>query len=328
MAPNFETDLLVITCASGKQSAHLPLVTKQWKRLRLIVNSASSQERLQNAYPYAEVIKSDLTSLLECNKAVEGASSIYYIGPPVHPRESAMGLNMIDAAQRLSKPPHFVFSSVLNSQLQKLLNHDCKRYVEEHLIESGLPYTILQPCTFMDNFPFEMLAKQAEGKGRGEEIVFPVMWDPKIQFSFLALRDLALAGKTVLEEKERHFLAKYDLCSTRPMSTARVCEIASEVLDRKVLPSQKSYEEAVQGFVKMQFDAGGGEADVWSEGRKDIIERLILYYNRHGFQGNPNVLEWLVGREATNHRDWMNSKLKGTNVDTGNRTLEITLKQA
>jgi uncharacterized protein YbjT (DUF2867 family) len=311
MAPNFETDLLVITCASGKQSAHLlPLVAQRWKRLRLVVNTPSSQERLQKAYPDAEVIKADLTSLPECKNAVAGASSIFFIGPPCHPRESAIGLNMIDAAQQLLKAPHFVFSSVLNSQLQKLLNHDCKRYVEEYLIESGLPYTILQPCTFMDNFPFKMLARQAKEKGREEEIVFPALWDPEIEFSFLALQDLALAGKTVLEEKERHFLAKYDLCSTRPLSNARVCEIASEVLDRKVVPRQKSYEEAVQGFVQMQFGPGGGKGEAWSEGRKDVMERLILYYNRHGLQGNPNILEWLIGKKPTDHKTWMNSRLE------------------
>lgn len=53
-----------------------------------------------------------------------------------HPHETEIGYNVIDACVAASKESgskfkHFVFSSVLCTQLRKLLNHDCKRYVEE-----------------------------------------------------------------------------------------------------------------------------------------------------------------------------------------------------
>ena len=55
---------------------------------------------------------------------------------------------MIDAAKSHGVS-HFIYASVLHPCLRKLMNHDCKRYVEEYLIESGLPYTILQPSHFI-----------------------------------------------------------------------------------------------------------------------------------------------------------------------------------
>lgn len=44
----------------------------------------------------------------------------------------------------------FVFSSVIGTQLNKLLNHACKRPTEEALLEGGLLYTILRPGHRMD----------------------------------------------------------------------------------------------------------------------------------------------------------------------------------
>ncbi|OCL10290.1 hypothetical protein AOQ84DRAFT_362532 [Glonium stellatum] len=44
-------------------------------------------------------------------------------------------------------------------------HRDCKRGVEECLMEAGLLYTILQPTSFMDNFPLALAV--AAGAGRG-----------------------------------------------------------------------------------------------------------------------------------------------------------------
>jgi len=66
---------------------------------------------------------------------------------------------MIDAAVS-AQVQHCVYSSVLHPGLRKLISHDCKRYVEEYLIESSLPYAILQPSTFMDQLPIQKLLSE------------------------------------------------------------------------------------------------------------------------------------------------------------------------
>ena len=95
-----------------------------------------------------------------------------------------VGKMMIDAAVAAYSNgtgvfKHFILSSVLNSQFSKMLNHDCKRTIEEWIMESGIPYTILQPSTFMDNMPVAMLAQQ-------EKPVFPALWSTENRFSMLA----------------------------------------------------------------------------------------------------------------------------------------------
>ena len=121
---NKETDLLVITCASGKQaSALLPIVSKEWRRLRLVCHSPQSEQRLKQQYPNAEVIATDLGLPKEPERILKDATVIYHVEPPFAHRQAVMGFNMIDAAVEEAKKgtfKHFVYASVLNPQLRKV----------------------------------------------------------------------------------------------------------------------------------------------------------------------------------------------------------------
>jgi hypothetical protein len=66
----------------------------------------------------------------------------------------------------------------------------------------------------------------------------------------------------------------------------------------RIVPRQKGFVEAVEGFVPV---VAGKEA---SEAAKDGVERMLLYYNRRGLKENPNVLEWLIGRRPMTFIDW------------------------
>jgi hypothetical protein len=128
MAVDTKNDLLVITSASGKQTAQLlPRLYSTWKRLRLVVNSALSQQRLQRDYPHAEVVQANLAFPEDANEILKDASVLYHIGPSFHPHETEIAYNVIDAAGEQAQTgnfKHFIYSSVLNSQLRKMMNHD------------------------------------------------------------------------------------------------------------------------------------------------------------------------------------------------------------
>ena len=117
-------DLLVVTCASGKQaSALLPNLVNQWQNLRLVCNSAKSEVNLKKAFPKAEVMRADLSLSTEAERVLNNATAIYFVEPPFIPRQAAMGFNMIDAAKKFAKKgtfQHFVYGSVLNPQLRKV----------------------------------------------------------------------------------------------------------------------------------------------------------------------------------------------------------------
>lgn len=163
-----DKELLLITAASGKQSSHLiPHILNQRKHIRLQVASSSSKDRLQKLYAdheNVEVVQADMASQTDCHRMMAGVTTCFLITPGFHPKETSCGINMIDAA--LAQPPthqlqHLLYSSVLHPHLRRLPNHDAKRYVEEHLIESGLSYTIAQPTTTMGNLPLPHFLQQS-----------------------------------------------------------------------------------------------------------------------------------------------------------------------
>lgn len=121
---------------------------------------------------------------------------------------------------------HFIYSLVLHPQLRKLMNHDCKRYVEEFLIESGLNYTIIQPSHILDQFPVQQLLQQ-------ETPIFSASFDPQVTFSIIVLQDLVEALALILE-REKHYLAEYTACSTGPISYAEVIATLSTEIGKPI----------------------------------------------------------------------------------------------
>lgn len=298
-------DVVVITSAGGQQAGGLvPLLYQHTRRLRLVVSGATSQQRLQKAFPDAQVLTADLAEPSEAFRVLKDAAAVYHIGPTFHTFETQIGYNMVTAALAHRKADgifqHFVYSSVIHTQIRKLLNHDAKRFVEEFLVEFGLPYTVVKPTHFMDMFPVVELATRSE-----KAVTWPAWWDPDIRFALIALADLSQAACKFLLEREAHFYAAYDLCGTGLMSHTEQCAIAGQAMGKTITPERTELMQAVDAFVAWKY---GEQVPPYSQ---DATERLFLYYDRHGLPGNPNLLRWILGREPKSFPTWVEEQLQG-----------------
>ena len=167
-------------------------------------------------------------------------------------------------------------------------------------MESGLPYTILQPTHFMEMIPAAKFAQE-----HGDRVVFPAKWDPSVGFSFVALKDFGEAGAKVLREGEKHYSASYEICGTGRVTYNEIMGIVGQKIGKEVVVEQVGLQEAVDGFMEMMFQ-GSDEVDPYT---RDGAERMLLYYNRRGLIGNPNVLEWLLGRKPTSVAEWVEEQV-------------------
>ncbi|KID83464.1 NAD(P)-binding domain protein [Metarhizium guizhouense ARSEF 977] len=311
------SEILVITCPGGKQCSRLiPLLYNKGKfQLRLAAHSAQSAEKLKSLYPDAEVVTVDLQSLAECTKLLEGATAINAVLPSLHSHEKVMGFNLIDAAVIESRREgnvfkHFLFSSVLSTQHRTLLHHDLKSYVEEHLFLSPITcWTILKPVNFMDTFPLARLVAQ-------EKPVLDKWWSPNYASSLVSLKDLAEVSAKVLNERERHFLAEYPLCSTTPIAETEVVKLVEKRIGKQIevrVPSLEAGSDKLMEFLYGdKTGKTGNQGDPRGDLVRDTVERLILYYNRRGLQGSPNVMRWLLEREPTSVEQWIESVLSSS----------------
>lgn len=318
-------NILVITCPSGKQCSHLiPLLYgKPHFTLRLAAHSEASAAKLRQQYPDAEVRQADLASLPSCHDLLRDATAVYHVGPSFHSRERETGFNMIDAAVTESQRPgnafqHFVYSGVLGTQIRQLMQHEMKSFVEERLYVSPLNWTILKPANFMDVYPVGMFASQEQPRMK-------FLWRPEVPNSLIALGDLAEVAAKVLVEGETHYLAEYPLASTMPVSHTQVCEEIGRQIGKEIEVAGAPFQEGVDTVLAYLYGEGRDDlpaavsgdfkmtsaGDVRGDITRDEAERLILFSNRRGLRGNPNVMRWLLGREPTSVQAWVKGQLAG-----------------
>lgn len=298
------SELIVLTSAGGKQCAHIipRLINNPAYTLRLVVNRPASVNSLKEQYPKAEIVQADLAQPSDVARIVSDANVVLHIGPSFHPWETEIGKYMIDACASLPHLKHFIYSSVIYSQLRKLVNHDVKRYVEEDLIESKLPWSILCPTRFHDTLPVSSFVRQHQN---GEPVVFNAPWNPDTPMSHIALDDLADAFVKVIEEREKHFYAQYLLCSALPITVRTMIEEIGKQLGTSIRINTLSREDAEENMMEIIFgDVRRGPIE-----SREQCARLRLHYDSRGLQGNPNILEWLLGRRPMQDAEWVRAQI-------------------
>lgn len=140
--------MILITAANGNQGKLLvPKLLAADQLVRACVRTQASAEQLRGLGVH-EIVVGDISEPAILARAIRGVRKVYHIGPTIHPRERDMGLAVVDAA-RAEGVRHLVFSSVLHAITTDLVQHEIKRDIEEHLLSSGLEFTILQPANYM-----------------------------------------------------------------------------------------------------------------------------------------------------------------------------------
>jgi len=274
--------LLLVTAANGNQGKLLiPRLLAAGVALRACVRSDESA-RVLRAAGVNDVVVGDITDTDVLAGAMHGVEKVYYVGPALHPKEREMGIAAIDAAHAAGVQ-HFVFSSVLHAIITDLVQHEIKRDLEEHLISSGMEFTILQPANYM----LRHRLKPAFEKG-----VFLLSWALDRYQSMVDLGDVTAVAAAVLVDSEHHAGATYELVAPGRYTAHDLARVIYEVTGRAVVAERIDSEV----FLKAALGADN-PAQFPYEVR--LLQAISKRYSSHDFIGNPNVLTWLLGRGPT-----------------------------
>ncbi|MFJ8748770.1 SDR family oxidoreductase [Streptomyces sp. NPDC102441] len=271
-----------MTAANGNQGKCLvPRLVAAGTAVRACVRSEESAQALRAA-GVAEVLVGDLAEPTVMARAVRGVESVYYVGPALHPDERAMGFAAIDAAKDAGVT-HFVFSSVLHAIVTDLIQHEIKRDLEDHLISSGLEFTILQPTNYM--LRHRLLPAFQDG-------VFRLSWALDRHQSMVDVGDVAEVAAAVLADGPWHAGATYELVAPGRYTGYDLARVVSEVAGREVAAEQ------IDSAVFLKAALGVGSLDEVPY-QAEVLRALSARYSSHDFIGNSNVLTWLLGRRPT-----------------------------
>jgi len=153
-----------------------------------------------------------------------GIATVAFVIPDVIDME-VLGLNVVSAAQSAGVRRLLWFSSFGASPKNEARFSSRHPVIDEAVRSSGIPYTILRPSFFMQDFT----AFYGETIRTAGAIFLP-LGDARI--SHLDLRDLGEAAVAVLRN-DRHLGSSYDLSGPEALHTSEVAEqIGSAIAER------------------------------------------------------------------------------------------------
>lgn len=151
---------IAVTGATGQQGGAVArrMLAEGWT-VRALTRDTNKPQAQALAAAGAQLVPGDMENLAELQAAFQGADAVFSVQnfwlPGVgFDGEVRQGKLVVDAAQAAGVK-HFVYSSVGAAHRGEGQKHfESKYLIEQYLQASGLPYTILRPAAFMENYNF------------------------------------------------------------------------------------------------------------------------------------------------------------------------------
>ncbi len=280
--------LIVVTGATGNQGgAVVRSLLDRGFRVRGLTRNPHKPEAQALTDQGAEVVQGDMEDRSAMDRALEGAYGIFSVQnfwEAGYDREVQQGKTVADAAQAAGVE-HFVYSSVGSAYRQTGIPHfDSKWEVEEHVRgEADLPYTILRPVFFMQNW--EGMREHILGGTLAQPL------DPDKPFQHVAVEDVGTFATMAFENPDKWVGREVDLAGDE-QTMPQIAQTFSRVIGREVsyyqVPWDQFEEQMGEEYAVMYrwFNDVGYEADIAA--LKEEYPELTTfeqYLRGHGWEG-------------------------------------------
>ena len=278
--------MILLTGAAGKTGkAILNTLLPHGVSVRSLVRSNQQADEIRSIGG-KYIVLGDLRDNDSLTEAMKGITSIYYICPNMAPDELEIGKNLIRIA-RQNGVTRFVYHSVFHPQIEAMPHHWQKMRMEEYLFESGMDFTILQPCAYMQN----ILSGWQSITERG---IYAVPYATSARISIVDLQDVAAVAEIVLTQRD-HKNAIYELAGPEPLSQDEVAATLATELNRPV----DAVALDLADWVENARSSGMDERSI------STLIKMFEYYEKFGLTGNANVLSYLLKRPATQFSEFV-----------------------
>ncbi|KIJ46894.1 hypothetical protein M422DRAFT_778313 [Sphaerobolus stellatus SS14] len=225
------------------------------------------------------------------NAAFRDVSVVIHESPSAYPLEEDIGRAIIDKS-KAARVSHFILCSTLHPMRVKIGANQRKIRIEEYLVESRIPYTILQPALSMQSIDLKKVLET----GR-----IPLGFASSIPHGFLDQSDLVSIIRVILENPQLHDLAQYELVGQN-ISYDAIAALISGLSGRQVTCQVMT----VNDYIAEMKSTG----KLTSDFEENYISELLVYCNRWGLTGCSNVLRWIMGREPATWETYLQRELQ------------------
>ena len=164
---------VLVTGATGKQGGHLVReLLVRGHAVRALTRKPESPAAASLAARGVTIVTGDFEDEGTLERAAHGVDTVFAMSTPFESGETTEtreGINIVRAAATVGVT-HLVYSSVASADRATGIPHfDSKFEVEKEIRRSGVPFTIVAPVAFMENFLADyMAAGIAKGRSRSE----------------------------------------------------------------------------------------------------------------------------------------------------------------
>ena len=252
--------IIAVTGATGQQGGAVArkLLTDGWK-VRALTRDVDKPAAQELASLGAELVPGDMDNRAELDLALKGAYGVFSVQNFWLPNvgfdgEIRQGKNVADAA-RAAGVEHLVFSSVGAAQRGLGQKHfESKWIVEQYMHSLDIPYTILRPAAFFENFNWER-ASILNGTFNA------IGLRPEKERQLIAAEDIAVFVALAFADPEQYLGKTIELAGDA-LTESQIAETFAKVIGRPVkltMPSGGGGRRSEEEMVAM-FNFFNGEA--------------------------------------------------------------------
>jgi uncharacterized protein YbjT (DUF2867 family) len=261
---NYRDETILVTGATGRQggAAARHLIEDGW-RVRVFTRDRSKPAAQELERLGAEVVRGDLNDSVSVARAVAGCHGVFSVqdfNQAGLDGEVVQGTTLAVAAKS-ARVKHFIYTSVGAADRGTGIPHfETKWRIEERIRAMGLPYTILRPVFFMDNFLSPGL-RESIVSGRLSLAVRP---DRPLQM--IAVHDIGAIAGRAFADREAFVGRELDLAGDE-LTLPQACRVLGDAVGRQVTYEQAPLDELERSspeFAKMfrWFNEVGYHADI------------------------------------------------------------------
>src|SRR5882672_4300851 len=255
---------VLVTGATGKQGGHLVReLLARGHSIRALTRKPASAGATALAARGVAIVAGDFEDQGSLERAARGVDTVFAMSTPFEggsKTETLEGINILRAASAVGVS-HLVYSSVAGADRASGIPHfDSKFEVEKEIRASGVPFTIVAPVFFMENFLADwMLAGIAQGA-----IALALPATRRLQQ--IAVADIAQFTALVIERRASFFGKRIDIASdelTVATAAAAISEASGRHIEYTALPidAVRQWNDDLARMFEW-FDRVGYDADI------------------------------------------------------------------
>jgi uncharacterized protein YbjT (DUF2867 family) len=224
------SETVFVTGATGKQGGSVARVLSQhgFHLIALTRKTDSDKSRALKKLDI-QVVSGDLNDTASYRDYLKGAYGIFSVQTFEQgvDKEIRQGIGLATVAKEFGVR-HFLYSSVYGADLNTGVPHiDRKFRIENHIKQIGLPFTILRPTSFYENF---LIPQVKKGILNGK-MAQPVNRETVMQY--MAAEDIGKVAVKIFQNQDL-YLNRIIPLAAEQLNALEVCDLFSTVLKKPV----------------------------------------------------------------------------------------------